>query len=196
MRPSVQLATYNNSCYNPGRSLAWRAAWLFIGLPVLRCGWLPSSGLRVALLRMFGARIGRGVVVHSDVSIKYPWHLVLGDDCWIGERCWIDNLTTVRLGSNVCVSQGAYLCTGNHDWKDPSFGLRVEPIHIHDGAWVGAKATLLPGTTMEQGAIASAGSVIAGCVPAFEIFAGNPARFIRKRELREQMADATVESVR
>ena len=141
---AVMLRDYDNSWYQPGRSRLWQAAWFFLGLPILRSALLPSSAVRVRLLRIFGARIGTGVVVKPGVHIKYPWHLVIGNDCWIGEACWIDNLTTVRLANNVCMSQGAYLCTGNHDWKDPAFGLIIAPIQLNDGAWAGAKAMLLP----------------------------------------------------
>lgn len=109
----VRLRSYDNSWYDPGRSSPWRAAWFLLGSPLFRSHLLPSSALRVTLLRLFGARIGQRVVIRHDVNVKYPWHLVVGDDCWIGERVWIDSLTTVRIGNDCCLSQGAYLCTGN-----------------------------------------------------------------------------------
>src|ERR1035441_4638257 len=99
----VRLQTYDNSWYDPGRSVVWRAAWLLLGLPLLRAFWIPSSTLRVSLLRLFGSRIGKRVVIKPGVTVKYPWHLVVGDDCWIGENSWIDNLTTVQLGNDVCI---------------------------------------------------------------------------------------------
>lgn len=184
MRP-IQLSTYDNSWYRPGASVLKRAAWFFLGQPIVRSSWIPSSSLRTGLLRAFGARIGKGVVIKPAVDIKYPWHLVVGDHCWIGERCWIDNLTTVRLGDNVCISQGAYLCTGNHDWSDPGFGLMIAPIQLGDGAWAGAKCVLLPGVVLGAGAVAAAGSVVSGVVPDFEIHAGNPARLVRRRGVRD-----------
>ncbi|WP_213803602.1 WcaF family extracellular polysaccharide biosynthesis acetyltransferase [Granulicella sp. dw_53] len=183
MSVPIQLRNYNNSWYRPGRSILWRSAWLFFGLPLFRCSLLPFSALRVSLLRLFGAKVGAGVVIHSEVVIKYPWHITIGDHCWIGERSWIDSLTSVRLGNNVCISQGAYLCTGNHDWSDPNFGLMVRPIELKDGSWVGAKSMLLPGATLSEGAIAAAGSVVSGAIPSFEIFAGNPAVFLRNRRV-------------
>ncbi len=180
----IQLSRYDNSWYDSGGSFLRRAFWFFCGQPVLRAAWIPSSRLRVGLLRAFGARIGEGVVIKPSVDVKYPWHLVIGNDCWIGEHCWIDNLTTVRLGNDVCVSQGAYFCTGNHNWSDPAFGLMMAPIQLGDGAWAGAKCILTPGAVLEAGAIAAAGSVISGTVPQFEIYAGNPARFVRRREIK------------
>jgi putative colanic acid biosynthesis acetyltransferase WcaF len=177
----VSLRDYNNSWYQAGRSGAWQMAWFLIGLPLLRCSLIPFSGLRVRLLKLFGAEIGERVVVKPGVRVKYPWHLRIGQDCWIGEDCWIDNLTTVRIGNDVCLSQGAYLCTGNHNWADPAFGLVIEPILIQNGAWVGAKAFLGPGVVLGHGAIAAAGSVVSKNIPDFKIYAGNPAVFVRNR---------------
>ena len=184
MSSPVQLKTYDNSWYFPGRSLLWRAAWLFVGLPVFRSSLLPSSGLRVALLRLFGAQVGLGVVIHSEVSVKYPWHLHIGNYCWIGERSWIDCLTTVRLGDNVCVSQGCYICTGNHDWSDPSFGLIVRPVELKSGSWAAARSVLMPGVTLGEGAVAGAGSIVSRSIPPYEVHTGNPATFARIREMR------------
>ena len=185
MNSPVQLHTYNNRWFNPGRSITWRAAWLFVGLPLFRCSLLPSSALRVALLRLFGAHVGTGVVIHSEVVVKYPWNLHIGNDCWIGERVWLDSLTSIRLGNDVCVSQGAYLCTGNHDWTDPAFGLIVRPIEMKDGSWAGAHSVLLPGVALEEGAVAGAGSVVSGSVPAYEIHTGNPAQYTRTRHIAD-----------
>lgn len=182
---AVKLRQYDNSWYQPGRSVLWRTVWLFLGLPLLRCSLLPSSSLRVSLLRLFGARIGSGVVMRHGINVKYPWHLEIGSDCWFGEDCWIDNLTTVQIGSDVCLSQGCYLCTGNHDWSDPTFGLIVKPIHLHDSAWVGAKAVLAPGVVLGEGAVAGAGSVVTRDIPRFEIHAGNPACFIKQRQIKQ-----------
>lgn len=185
MNPPVQLEQYDNSWYSPGRSFAWRAAWLFVGLPLFRATWLPVSKLRVALLRLFGATIGTGVVIHSEVNVKYPWHLQIGNNCWIGERAWIDNLTTIQLGNDVCLSQDSYLCTGNHDWSDPHFGLIVKPVALRDGSWAGARSVLLPGVVLGEGAIAGAGSVVARSIPDFEVHTGNPAAFVRIRHIRD-----------
>ncbi len=181
----VRLGRYDNSWFDPGGTAISRALWFFVGLPILRSHVLPFSGLRVWLLRRFGARIGAGVVVKVGVNVKYPWHLQIGNDTWLGEDCWIDCLTTVRIGSDCCVSQGAYLCTGNHDWTDPAFGLLLAPITMENGSWAGAKSMLMPGAVLGEGAVAGAGSVVSGAVPAYEVFAGNPAVFVRKRRLRE-----------
>jgi putative colanic acid biosynthesis acetyltransferase WcaF len=184
MTRTVQLSRYRNSGYHPGRSRAMQILWFAVGLPLLRCAWLPLSGFRCWLLRRFGARIGTGVVCRPGMRVKYPWRLVVGDHSWIGEDCWIDNLADITIGSNCCLSQGSYLCTGNHDWSDEAFSLIVREIRLEDGCWVGARATVLPGVTLHTGAIAAAGSVIARSIPAQEIHAGNPACFVRERIMR------------
>jgi putative colanic acid biosynthesis acetyltransferase WcaF len=182
---SIRLATFRNDWYRPGRSFAWQTAWFFLGLPLLRSSLIPSSSFRVRLLRAFGARIGSGVVIKPGVRVKYPWRLSVGDDCWIGEDCWIDNLDNVTIAHDVCISQGAYLCTGNHDWSDPSFGLIVRPIRLQAGSWVGARATLAPGVELGECAIAGAGSVVHKSIPAYEIHSGNPACMVRLRRIGE-----------
>lgn len=184
MPSPIQLARYDNSWFSPGGSLLKRSLWFFLGRPIVRSAWIPFSSVRVSLLRLFGAKIGQGVVIKPSVDVKYPWHLVVGDHTWIGEHVWIDNLTAVRLGSNVCISQGAFFCTGNHDWSDPAFGLMIAPIQLGDGAWAGARSILTPGTVLGAGSVAAAGAVVSGIIPDFEIFAGNPAQFVKSRIVR------------
>jgi putative colanic acid biosynthesis acetyltransferase WcaF len=182
---SVHLRQFQNDWYRPGRSTAWRALWMFVGQPLLRSVWFQSSNLRSQLLCLFGAQIGERVVIRQGVIVKYPWNLIVGNDCWIGEQVWIDNLATVRLGNDVCLSQGVYLCTGNHDWTDPTFGLFVSGIEIQDGGWAGAKSILMPGARLGEAAICAAGSVVSGTVSAYQIVAGNPACAVRTRKIRE-----------
>jgi putative colanic acid biosynthesis acetyltransferase WcaF len=186
MPVSVDLSLFDNtrdSGYDIGRSLIVRAAWFLLGLPLLRCPILGSSAFRRRLLRWFGAEIGQGAVIKPGVRVKFPWKLKLGKYCWIGEDCWIDNLAPVTLGDHVCVSQGVYLCTGSHDWSDPAFGLITRPIGIHDGAWIAARVSVGPGAVIGQHAVVGFGSVVSGTIPPYEIHVGNPAKFLRRREI-------------
>lgn len=179
----LDLSHFDNSWYYPGRSRVIQALWFFIGLALLRSPWIPLSGARVQLLRLFGAQVGRGVVIKPGVRVKYPWLLTIGDHVWIGEDAWIDNLAKVTIDSHVCISQGANLCTGNHDWSDPSFGLILKPITLKSGSWVGARAVVAPGVTLGENAIATAGAVVYKSIPPNEIHSGNPAVFHRHRVL-------------
>ena len=95
---------------------------------------IPGSAHRCFLLRAFGAKIGRGVNIKPRVKVKFPWRLIVGNHSWIGEAVWIDNLAEVEIGANCCVSQGAYLCTGSHDWNSRKFTLITKPIRVEDGA--------------------------------------------------------------
>lgn len=135
---------------------------------------LPSQ-LKVVVLRLFGAEIGKSVVIKPSVKIKYPWQLVIGDFCWVGECVWLDNLGRIAIGSNCCISQGAYFCTGNHDYKSASFDLRVGDIYVGDSTWIGAKAVLCPGVTVPEGVILAASSVLTKSIKVPGVYQGNPA---------------------
>jgi putative colanic acid biosynthesis acetyltransferase WcaF len=178
----VDLSHPDNSDYDKGRSLLIRLLWHFVGFPLVRSNCVPFSAVKVFVLRFFGASIGKGVYIKPGLKVKFPWYLSVGDHCWLGEDLWIDNLAAVTIGSHVCVSQGAYLCTGNHDWKTPNLKLFRKPITLEDGCWVGAKAVLCPGVVIGNEAIVTVGSVVTRSVPAHQIWTGNPARFARHRE--------------
>jgi putative colanic acid biosynthesis acetyltransferase WcaF len=121
------------------------------------------------------------VCIKPHVHIKYPWKLTIGDHVWIGEQVWIDNLADVKIGNQVCVSQGAYLLTGNHDFKKETFDLIIGAIVLEDGVWIGAKSVVCPGITCRSHAILTVGSVANRDLDAFGIYRGNPAEKIRVR---------------
>ncbi len=146
----VDLARYAEPVIPGNRGLAWRIAWHLASALLFQGALVLPSRCKAAVLRAFGARIGKGLVIRPRVTVKYPWFLELGDHVWLGEGVWIDNHTTVRLGSDVCISQGAYLFTGNHDWNDPRFRFFCKPITVEDGVWVGAKAVICPGSALAR----------------------------------------------
>ena len=181
----VDLSKYNNSFYDPGRSYVICVVWYLINVLFFQNPLNPSSNLKIFLLRLFGANIGQGVTIKPSVIIKYPWKIIIGDNSWIGEGVWLDSLDLVNIGNNVCISQGAYLCTGNHDYTDKAFSLIVKPIKVEDGAWIGAKSIILPGLTIGSHTIVSAGSVVSKNTEPYTIYRGNPAALIKKREIKE-----------
>jgi putative colanic acid biosynthesis acetyltransferase WcaF len=181
---AVRLAAFDNSSYRPGRGFLVQTLWFLFGCPLLRSQLLPSSAVRRVLLRAFGAKVGAKVVIKPGTRVKYPWRLSIGNDTWIGEDCWIDNLADVSIGDDVCVSQAAYICTGNHDRCDPAFGLVVKPVILRAGSWVGARVTVCPGVEFGEGAMATAGSVVSRNIPPWEIHSGNPASLVKVRVLR------------
>lgn len=180
---SVRLDMFTNAEFSRGASRLTELCWIVVSGLLIE-SWLPGSGWRRQLLRAFGAQIGKEVIIKPRVRIKFPWRLSIGDYSWIGEEVWIDNLAKVTVGSHCCLSQGAYLCTGSHDWSDPKFKLITRPIELGDGCWLAAKTCLSPGTQVEPGTVVSMGSAATGQLSAWTIYAGHPSTPVRQRKLR------------
>ncbi|MGJ8548640.1 WcaF family extracellular polysaccharide biosynthesis acetyltransferase [Winogradskyella wichelsiae] len=177
----TDLSSYNNDWYQPGSRLKI-LCWYFINVFFFINPLNFSSRLKVFILKRFGATIGAGVVIKPGVNIKYPWLLTIGNHCWIGESVWIDNLDQVTLEDHVCISQGALLLCGNHNYKSTRFDLFVAPITLREGSWVGAKAKVAPGVTLESHAILSMGAVATSPLEAYGIYQGNPAVKVKSRQ--------------
>lgn len=178
-RLSTDLSRYNNSWYKPGNALK-RFCWYFTNLVFFKSGF-PVNGIKLILLRFYGASIGKGVVIKPFVNIKYPWKLTVGDYTWIGENAWIDNLGKVVIGNHCCISQGAMLLCGNHNYYKSTFDLIVREIHLEDGAWVGAKSVVCPGVRCGSHSVLSVGSVAVSSLEPYKIYQGNPAQMIKDR---------------
>jgi len=178
---SVNLADFDNSAFKRGRSALVEAAWMIVSAMIFRHSIPVSSSLKAAVLRAFGSTIGSRVVIKPSVQIKFPWKLIVGSDVWIGEHVWIDNLDSVIIGSNVCISQGAMLLCGSHDYKDARFSLITRPIAIEDGAWICARSIVGPGVTVGTNAVLAAGSVATKDLGANGVYQGNPAELKRGR---------------
>jgi len=159
--------------------------WYVINALLINSYILPISSIKRTLLRLFGAKIGKGVVLKPKVNIKYPWKLSIGDYTWIGEKVWIDNLDQVTIGKNCCLSQEAMLLCGNHNYSKTSFDLIVQPITLKDGSWVGAKAVVCPGVTLNENAILAVGSIATKNLDSNSIYQGNPATKIKDRVIKK-----------
>lgn len=133
------------------------------------------------LLRLFGAKVGRKVLIANTVKILYPWQLEIGDNSWIGWNVDIYNYAKVTIGHNAVVSQYTYVCTGTHDYQDPGFPLVFFPITVEDQAWVAADCFLGPGVTVAEGAIVASRSVVTKDMPAWTICGGHPCKPIKPR---------------
>jgi putative colanic acid biosynthesis acetyltransferase WcaF len=160
-----------------------RALWMLVQ-PLFRWSPRPLFGWRRFLLRCFGARVGKCANVYPSVRIEIPWELELGQGAAVGDRAWIYNLGRVRIGDRATVSHNAHLCAGSHDYRDPTLPLLRLPIDIGAEAWVCAQAFVGPGSEVEEGAVVGAGAVCNGRVEAWTVVAGNPAVFVKRRELR------------
>ena len=177
---AIDLSEYNNSWYNPG-PLWKRAVWIVVNTLFFNNGLAVFSSFKCWLLKKFGAKVGRSVTIKPSVNIKYPWFLEIGDHVWIGEKVWIDNLAKVTAGNNVCLSQGALLLTGNHNYKKATFDLILGAIELEEGVWIGANAMVCPGVTCKSHAVLSAGSVATKDLDAYGIYQGIPAEKTKVR---------------
>jgi len=176
----VNLGKYDNSDFDLGAPRWKRRLWV-----VVRCVFFQNpfpwrSAFRSALLRSFGAKIGKGVSIGSNVNISFPWRLVIGDDVWIGDDVGILSLAQVTIESSVCVARRSFLCTGSHDIRREDFKLKVAPILIRRGSWIAIGSLILQGVTIGEGAVVSAGSVVSKDVPANYLVRGNPATVVYK----------------
>jgi len=179
----VNNATYNNDWYRKeiGASLIKQWLWYFTNVIFFINPLNPFSFLKILLLKSFGASIGRSVIVKQSINIKYPWKLVVGDNTWIGEKVWIDNLAKITIGKNVCLSQGAMLLTGNHDFSKQTFDLMIKEINIEDGVWIGSNSIVCPGINCGSHAVLCVMSVANKDLAPFTIYQGNPAIAIKQR---------------
>lgn len=159
---------------NRGRPFWVEAAWYAIKCLLFLPPWPAPSIVKRAVLRFFGAQVGRGVVIKPRVNIHLPWKLSVGEFSWIGEEVFILNFEPVAIGAHCCISQRVFLCTGNHDYKQPDFPFRNQPITVEDGAWVGAQSFVGPGVTVGSEAVICAGSVVTSNLPPQKVCRGNP----------------------
>jgi putative colanic acid biosynthesis acetyltransferase WcaF len=179
----VDLANFRPSGFDRGAGAAKEGLWLIVRLLLFQLCPFSLSALKRTVLRAFGARIGQGVIIKPQVKITFPWKLVVGDYVWFGEECWLLNLERIVIGSNVCISQRAFLCTGNHNYRLPTFDLITKPIAVEDGAWLGAACWVGPGVTVGSHAVLTAGSVVAKSLEPWGIYQGNPAVKVKSRDL-------------
>jgi len=177
----ADLVLYNNYPYSPGGNALKRILWYYVNIIFFKSSLFPFYGFKNFLLRLFGAKIGNMVEFKPCVNIKYPWNLTIGDEVWIGENVWLDSLVPITIGSNICISQGAMILTGSHNYKKPSFDLITGRVVIEDGAWICAGAIINQGITIGTHAILSAGSIATKNLEAYSIYQGNPAVKVRDR---------------
>lgn len=164
-----------------GASKVKEMLWYLAKMLLFLTAFPFPSRLKVSVLRLFGARVGHGVVLKPRVNIHFPWKLVIGDYVWIGEEAFILNFERCTIASNACVSQRAFLCGGNHDFRKPDMPYRNGPIILHEGSWVGAGAFVGPGVEIGADSIITAGSILTGSVERNGIYKGNPATLIGMR---------------
>ena len=174
---------FDNGNFKVGAPILKQILWYFTDVIFFKSRLMPVSSVLVALLRLFGSRIGMEVRIKPGIHIKYPWKLEIGDYSWLAD-CYIDNLDQVKIGKNCCISQQAVLITGNHDYSRTNFDLMTGPIVLEDGAWIGAAATVGPGVTLHSHAVLTMGSVANKNLMPYIIYQGNPAVKVKDRVMK------------
>ncbi|TDN98224.1 hypothetical protein [Sunxiuqinia elliptica] len=146
----------------------------------------PFFGCRRFILRIFGAKIGKHVHIYPSTTIYFPWNLTIGDWSAIGENALIYNLGPIIIGKKSTISHNAHLCAGTHDYNDPTLPLLKPKIIIDDEVWVAAEAFIGPSVHINEGAVIGARSCVVKDVNAWSVVAGNPAKHIKKRIIRDE----------
>jgi putative colanic acid biosynthesis acetyltransferase WcaF len=164
-----------------GRSGLSVQLWWLVQSTLFRASPQVMYGFRRWLLRLFGAQIGKAVIVRPSVRIPYPWKLKIGDYSWIGDDAVLYSFATITIGSNVVISQKSYLCAGTHDYRSPAFDIKAFPIVIEDEAWVAADVFVAPGVTIGRGAVVGSRSSVFSNLPAMMVCVGSPARPVHRR---------------
>ena len=182
----TDLSKYNNDWYKNStltRGFALTVLWFLANNIFIKSYFLIPVFVKLFILRLFGAKIGKNVMMKHGINIKYPWNLEVGNNVWLGEGLWIDNLGKVSIGDNACLSQGAMLLSGNHDYSKPTFDLIIKDILIEEGVWIGAKAVVCGGITCFSHSVLSVNSVATKNLAPYSIYQGNPAQCTRERNI-------------
>lgn len=183
LEPWVDLRRYDQSWFQRGRPGWLILLWWLVQAVVFPLTPQPLSQLRVGLLRLFGARIGQGVLIRPTARFTYPWKITIGDYSWIGDDVVFYSLDEIQVGQQCVISQNSYLCTGSHEPGDRAFGLKTNPIRIGNGVWVAADCFVGPGVWIGANALVGARSSVFGDLPAGYVCLGSPCepRYPRSR---------------
>ncbi|MDC0584097.1 WcaF family extracellular polysaccharide biosynthesis acetyltransferase [Bacteroidales bacterium] len=179
---TVDLSKFESDIYiSGGKNKIKKLLWFFTSAIIFQSPLFPIVKLKIFLLRLFGAKIGKGVNIKPLVYIKFPWRLNIGDHVWIGEKVWIANEGTLTIGNNVCISHEVLLMSGGHNFKKKYFDVYANPINIEDGVWLGAQSAVGGGITLKSHAVLAMKSVANSDLEAFKIYRGNPAVPVKNR---------------
>jgi putative colanic acid biosynthesis acetyltransferase WcaF len=172
-----------------GRSGLVVLLWQLVQATLFGLSPQPLYAWRRFLLGMFGAKIGKGVLVRPSARVTYPWKVALGDNCWIGDHAELYSLGPITIGANAVISQRSYLCAGTHDPSDIAFPLVAKTIVVEPEAWVATDCFIAPGVTIGRGAIVAARSTVLRDAPPGVVVAGSPAVVKKMRAPSTEAAD-------
>lgn len=181
----VDLRKYNPSQHNLGRSKWIVILWWFLQGILFPLSLHNFNGFRVWLLRLFGAKIGRGVVIRPSARFIYPWKVAIDDFSWIGDDVVFYSVDKIKIGCHCVISQKSYLCTGSHDIKDSAFGLIAAPISIGNGVWVASDCFIAPGIAIGANTVIGARSSVFHHISEGKVAWGTPCEVRRTREINK-----------
>ena len=166
-----------------GRSAFLVQFWWLVQATLFRFSPQFMYGWRRFLLRCFGATIGEKVIIRPTAQITYPWKVKIGDYSWIGDEVVLYSLGKIEIGANTVISQRGYICTGSHDYTKINFPIYSEKITIEDGCWLATDVFVGTGITIKKGTVVGARSSVFKDLDSFSVYAGSPAKFIKKRDI-------------
>lgn len=182
----VQISNYNHS-FSKKNKLG-RLFWIIIYWILFRPLFLniqPFKVFRANILKIFGAKIGKGVNIYASVKIWAPWNLEVGDNSTIGPKVDVYNQGKILIGNNTVISQKSFLCASTHDFEISNYPLLLKPITIGDQVWIASDSFIGPNVTIAEGAVIGARAAVFKNVESWTVVGGNPAKFIRKREMKD-----------
>ncbi len=181
----VDLGSFKHNIEVSGGSNSLKKMlWFFTSAIIFQSNLFPFRGFKCFLLRLFGAKVGKGVNIKPNVYIKFPWRIEIGDNCWIGERVWIANEGLVIIKDNVCLSHEALILSGGHRYDKKAFDVYAKPIVLEEGVWLGAQSSIGGGITIGSHAVLAMKSVANSDLAPYGIYRGNPAVKIRDRVIK------------
>jgi len=182
--PLVDLRQYNPSEYDRGRPGWFVLLWWLVQAIAFPLSPHTFNSFRQSLLRLFGAKIGTGVVIRPTARFTYPWKVEIGDYSWIGDDVVFYSVEQIRVGCHCVISQKCYLCTGSHDIQDSAFGLITSGITVGNGVWIATDCFVAPGVQIGANAVVGARSSVFSNIPTQQVCWGTPARPRYQRQMR------------
>lgn len=182
--PLVDLRQYDQSGFDRGRPGWFVILWWLVQAIAFPLSPHPFNGFRQWLLRLFGAKIGTGVVIRPTARFTYPWKVEIGDYSWIGDDVVFYSIDPIRIGCHCVISQKCYLCTGSHDIQDPAFALKTSGITVGNGVWIATDCFIAPGVQIGANAVIGARSSVFSNIPAQQVCWGTPAHPRYQRQMR------------
>lgn len=181
MQRVQQLNSFSLPAAFRGRSAVVVQLWWLVQATLFACSPQFMFGWRRWLLKLFGAKVGKRVLIRPSAKTTYPWKVTIGDFAWIGDDVVLYSLGEIEIGANAVVSQRSYLCAAGHDYTQPEFPIYDKKVVIGDQAWLATDVFVAPGVTVGEGAVVGARSSVFHDLPPMMVCVGSPAKPIKNR---------------